>query len=127
MANILIIDDDPAVRDYLSALVTRLHHKAVVASTCAEALAHMATPEVQVIIADIFLPDMPSPMEWISHLKTHAAKRPLILITGEPSEELAMRNHGNEILAFLTKPFELAFIKNLLAQATASLPSEAMT
>ncbi len=127
MANILIIDDDPAVRDYLSALVTRLHHKAIVASTCAEALKHMATPDVQVIIADIFLPDMPTPAEWIDQLKTHAAKRPLILITGEPSEELAIKNHGNDILAFLTKPFELAFIKSLLAQATANLPSEATT
>ncbi len=127
MANILIIDDDPAVRDYLAALVTRLHHKSMVASTCAEGLKHMATPEVQIIIADIFLPDMPTPAEWIGQLKTHAAKRPLILITGEPSEELALKNHGNDILAFLTKPFELAFIKNLLTQATASLPPEAIT
>ncbi|MFY9376508.1 MAG: response regulator [Kiritimatiellia bacterium] len=127
MANILIIDDDPAVRDYLAALVTRLHHKSMVASTCAEGLKHMATPEVQIIIADIYLPDMSSPTEWIGQLKTHAAKRPLILITGEPSEELALKNHGNDILAFLTKPFELAFIKNLLTQATASLPPEAIT
>ena len=127
MANILIIDDDRAVSDYLAALVTRLHHKSMVASTCAEGLKHMATPEVQIIIADIYLPDMSSPTEWIGQLKTHAAKRPLILITGEPSEELALKNHGNDILAFLTKPFELAFIKNLLTQATASLPPEAIT
>lgn len=127
MANILIIDDDPAVRDYLAALVTRLHHKSMVASTCAEGLKYMATPEVQVIIADIYLPDMSSPAEWIGQLKTHAAKRPLILITGEPSEELAIKNHDSDILAFLTKPFELAFIKNLLTQATASLPPEAIT
>ena len=125
MANILIIDDDPAVRNYLATLVTRLHYKAFTAATCAEALEHMAKPEIHVIIADIYLPDSPAPAEWIQQLKTHAAQRPLILITGEPSQELALQGRDDGILAFLTKPFELAFIKSFLAKATANLPPEA--
>jgi len=100
MANILIIDDDIAVREYLSTLVTRLNHTAFQASTCAEGLAQMAKPEIQIIIADIYLPDSPALSQWVDQLKEKATGRPLILITG-----------------FLTKPFELAFIKSLLAQA----------
>lgn len=122
MANILIIDDDNAVLDYLSTLVTRLGHKAYPASTCAEGLAQMADPAVQVIIADIFLPDSPDLGEWVDQLKKGANGRPLILITGEPSDELAAKAKSGEILAFLTKPFELAFIKNLLAKATEASP-----
>jgi two-component system, NtrC family, response regulator PilR len=125
MANILIIDDDIAVREYLATLVTRLHHQAFVASTCAEAIAQMANPDIQIIIADIYLPDSPPLGEWVDRLKTKANGRPLILITGEPSEELATKAQGHGIMAFLTKPFELAFIKSLLAQATgtpSSLP-----
>lgn len=123
MANILIIDDDIAVREYLATLVTRLGHKAFQASTCAEGMALMAGPDVQIIIADIYLPDSPTLGEWIDQLKTRAAGRPLILITGEPSEELATKAQGGGIMAFLTKPFELAFIKSLLAQATGSTPA----
>jgi DNA-binding NtrC family response regulator len=52
-------------------------------------------------------------------LKRHAAGRPLILITGEPSEELAAQVRGGEIAAFLSKPFELAFIHKLLERALA--------
>ncbi len=122
MANILIIDDDIAVREYLATLVSRLTHTAFQASTCAEGLTQMADPAIQIIIADIYLPDSPSLGQWVDQLKDKAAGRPLILITGEPSEELAAKAQGGEIMAFLTKPFELAFIKSLLAQAMEASP-----
>ncbi len=117
MANILIIDDDVAVREYLATLVTRLNHKAFQAETCAQGLSQMANPDIQVIISDIYLPDSPLLGEWVDQLKAKANGRPLILITGEPSEELAAKAQSGEIMAFLTKPFELAFIKGLLAKA----------
>ena len=120
MANILIIDDDIAVREYLATLVARLNHTPFQAATCAEGVAQMATPAIQIIIADIYLPDSPPLGEWVDQLKAKAAGRPLILITGEPSEELAAKAQGGGITAFLTKPFELAFIKSLLSQATGS-------
>lgn len=118
MANILIIDDDSAVCDYLSTVVTRLGHTATIAKTCAEGLAKMADPAMEIIIADIYLPDTPPLDDWIRQLNQQARKRPLILITGEPSESLHTKAQSGEIMAFLTKPFELAFIKSLLAQAT---------
>ena len=118
MAKILIIDDDEAVREYLATLVTRLHHEAFKAATCAEGLALLADPTVQVVIADIYLPDSPPLNDWVDQLKKTAAGRPLILITGEPSEALAAKAQRGEVMAFLSKPFELAFIKGLLARAT---------
>ncbi len=118
MAHILIIDDDSAVRDYLCTLVTRLGHQASSAETCADGLVKMADPSTEIIIADIYLPDSPDLGVWVDQLKQAATGRPLILITGEPSEELAAKAKGGEITAFLTKPFELAFIKNLLSQAS---------
>ena len=118
MANILIIDDDVAVREYLATLVTRLHHQPLQAATCAQGLAQLSNPAVHVVIADIYLPDSPPLHEWVNQLKERAAGRPLILITGEPSEALAAKAQRGEVLAFLSKPFELAFIKGLLARAT---------
>ena len=120
MANILIIDDDVAVREYLATLVTRLRHRAFQAATCAQGLELLADPSIDVVIADIYLPDSPPLQNWVDQLKKAAAGRPLILITGEPSEELAAKAQRGEIMAFLAKPFELAFIKGLLARATGS-------
>ena len=118
MANILIIDDDVAVREYLATLVTRLNHKAFPVGTCAEGLAQMSNPAIQIIIADIYLPDSPPLRDWVNQLKIKAAGRPRISLTGEPSKEFTEMAQGGEITAFLTKPFELAFIKSILAQAT---------
>ena len=81
----------------------------------------MANPDIEIIVADIYLPDTPPLDEWIGQLKTQATRRPLILITGEPSEALNAKAQSGEIMAFLTKPFELAFIKGLLAQAMKDL------
>ncbi len=122
MSKILIIDDDHSVRDYLSRLVTRLNHEAAGAATCAEGLAQMDDPGVRVIISDIYLPDSPPLEEWVDQLKRAAGRRPVILITGEPSEVLAAKARDGEVMALLTKPFELAFIKSLLAQATEATP-----
>ena len=63
--------------------------------------------------------DSPPPGDWIAQLKRRAAGRPLILITGEPSEELAAQIRNGEVAAFLTKPFELAFIHAVLARELA--------
>jgi DNA-binding NtrC family response regulator len=117
MANVLIIDDDDAVREYLARLVTRLQHTAFTASNCEEGRKLMDNPDIQIIISDIYLPDSPNLTEWVGQLKTHAKGRPLILITGDASDELVALSKSKEIMAFLTKPFELAFIKNLLNQA----------
>ena len=122
MARILIIDDDSAVCDYLATLVTRLGHQAVKAATCAEGLKRMADPSSEIIIADIYLPDSPDLEEWVGQLKANARGRPLILITGEPSEELAAKARSGGITALLTKPFELAFIKGLPARASREVP-----
>lgn len=114
MAKILIIDDDDSVRNYLVAAISRKAHEPVAAATCRTGLAQLADASVEAVVADLFLPDGPPVGEWIAQLKRQAAGRPLILITGEPSDELAAQVRCGEIAAFLSKPFELAFIHKVL-------------
>ena len=118
MSNILIIDDDEIVRQYLATLVVRENHVAFEAATCKAGLSQMSNPEIQVIIADIFLPDSPPLKEWLPQLKAAANGRPLILITGEPAPELMAQVEAAGIKTILTKPFELAFIRKMLKEVT---------
>lgn len=123
MAKVLIIDDDEIVRKYVVSLATRMNHIVFEAGTCAEGLLQMADKEINIIIADIFLPDSPPFKQWVEQLKTAAAGRPLILITGDPSPELMALVEKSEVRAFLTKPFELASIKHLLAEVASTPPA----
>lgn len=125
MAKILIIDDDEAVRNYLVAVISRKGYATISAATCQDGLAQLEDPAVHAVVADLFLPDSPPPGDWIAQLKRRAAGRPLILITGEPSEELAAQIRNGEVAAFLTKPFELAFIHAVLARELAGLAPRA--
>ena len=122
MANVLIIDDDDDVRNYLMRLVSMFHHTPFCAANCEEARKRLAQtdPGMEVIIADVYLPDGPDEAEqWIVELKEKALGRPLIIITGAASDELVVEiERSSEIMATLTKPFELVFIEELLSRAT---------
>lgn len=119
MAKVLIIDDEPNVLDFVCRLVEGEGHSTVRATDCAEGLSAAEDPSVDIIIADIFLPDSSDPSEWLSKLKDKTGKRPLIFITGYPSQELIEKSLAIGATALLTKPFEMVFIKELLAKLTA--------
>jgi CheY-like chemotaxis protein len=114
MGAVLIIDDEVAIGTYLAKLIERLGHHAVTADTAAGARAKLDSEAVNLIIADIRLPDAPEPHEWIRQLCEQAAGRPVVLISGAPSAELLECAKANGVMAFLSKPFELTFIKNIL-------------
>jgi len=122
MANILIIDDDEGVRNYLMRLVSMFQHTPFCAATCEEGRKRMAQdePRIDVIIADVFLPDGPAEAsEWIAEVKRAADGRPFIVITGAASDDLIEEiESSDEIMATLTKPFELVFIEELIKRAT---------
>ena len=117
MPKVLIIDDEDAVRSYLASLIQRFGYKTETVATCADAIQKMEGSDIDMIIADIFLPDSPPQTEWIAQLKKSAAGRPLVIISGYPSEELVAAGDSEGVMAFLTKPFELAFIKSMLSSA----------
>lgn len=116
MGFVLIIDDESAVRDYLATLIRRLGYVSETAATAADGLDALARPECQLVIADIFLPDSPPPETWIRQLARTAASRRVVLISGAPTQELSECATACGVTTFLSKPFELAFIRGILKE-----------
>jgi len=114
MGNVLIVDDEQAIGDYLARLITRLGHQAETTMNAADTLAKLNAGGFQLVIADIRLPDAPDAQAWVTGLCQKAKDIPVVLISGAPSAELDDCAKANGVLAFLSKPFELAFIKNIL-------------
>ena len=121
MATILIIDDNDDVRNYLTRLVALFGYMPFCAATCEEArkLLVQEDPRMDVIVADIYLPDGPSDAaDWIREVKEMAVDRPLIVISGEAPDAMVEEfSASGDIMATLTKPFELVFLKDLLKRA----------
>ncbi len=57
MARILLVDDDPELRDVLCEILTKARHDVVTASGAREALVLYRAHQPDLVITDIFLPD----------------------------------------------------------------------
>lgn len=95
MARVLIVDDDPMVREALGSVVDGLGHRHMAAETLDQGLKRLSESEVDVVFLDVRLPDG-SGLEAITSIRNAASGPEVIIITGEgdpDGAELAIR-HG---------------------------------
>jgi two-component system response regulator AtoC len=114
---VLVIDDDPGVREYLEALVARQGYEAHAASSGEEALRTLERSRPDLITLDVVLEGMDG-LETLRQLKKRLPDVPVVMLSGHGQARTiveAMRLGASD---FLRKPFEveeleLAFQKAL--------------
>jgi two-component system response regulator AtoC len=118
---VLVIDDDPGVRDYLEALVSRQGYEVAAVETGEEALASLDRVRPDLVTLDVVLPGMDG-LETLRRLKQRLPELPVVMLSGHGQARTiveAMRLGASD---FLRKPFEveeleLAFQKALEKRA----------
>jgi DNA-binding response OmpR family regulator len=109
--SILIVDDDPAVGEALTAALAD-HYRVHTASSGEEACACLRTHPVVAIILDAILRDEHG-LDLVERFRTiHAA--PIVLLTGHSSEELAIRALWSHVAGYLKKPPSLRELRGAL-------------
>jgi DNA-binding NtrC family response regulator len=104
--NLLVVDDDPGILDWLEEDLTRTGHLVHKASSGAEALRLIEDLAFDVVVSDIEMPKM----RGVDLVKAIHARRPaqlVILMTAFGSIELAMQCVRAGASDFLAKPFSL--------------------
>lgn len=106
--NILVIDDDQAMRDLLIQALTTHGHQAVAAESAESGLELLPFWTFQIAILDHNLPGMEGLMlgEYLRRQNPHME---ILLITGSDDERLPRRTEALNI-SFLPKPFDLSVI-----------------
>lgn len=102
---VAVVDDDDAVRDALSNLLSSL---GLTVATFASAEAFLASPagaEAACLIADIQMPGM-SGLDLQRHLADSGNPLPVILITAFPREHVRHQAEAAGAFGFFAKPFE---------------------
>ena len=111
--NILIVDDEDVVRDTLTAIMTYLGHKPESAMDGLLGKDMMQQKKFSAAFVDLRMPgiDGMTLLKWAR--QTHP-ELPIIIMTGHGAEE--SRNDAMEsgAYAFLTKPFSIKEIKQLV-------------
>ncbi|WP_439372482.1 response regulator [Bradyrhizobium sp. PMVTL-01] len=81
MANILIVDDDPAVQITVRLLLERAGHHVTVAGDGHKGLALFEASPFDLLFLDIFMPAMDG-LETMRHIRALAPGTPIIVVSG---------------------------------------------
>lgn len=105
MASILIIEDDPSLRDTLRIHLTSAGYTVRVAADATEAIRAILTDVPELILSDVSLPYMDG-FELLEVLRRDESTRsvPVILLTGLVDDESYIRGLKLGAAAYLTKP-----------------------
>ncbi|UJF33483.1 response regulator transcription factor [Paenibacillus hexagrammi] len=104
MANIMIVDDDPFIRELVRVFMQKEGFSIVEAADGIEALSLLETVQVDMVILDIMMPNMDG-WELCRELRNHY-DFPLLMLTakGETSQKVKGFELGTD--DYLVKPFE---------------------
>jgi len=103
---VLIVDDEPAISELLTILLTSHGYTTKVAGTGRQAL-DCITPNIDLILLDMFLPDAEG-MKICQQLKSNSQSKdiPIIIITGNQNKSDKIESLYLGAEDYLTKPFE---------------------
>ncbi len=84
MAHLLIVDDEPSIRELLEISFRKEGHKVEVAASGEAAKRHVASQMFDIVVSDICMPDMDG-VELLRYCKEVSPSTVFILITGVPT------------------------------------------
>lgn len=108
---ILIVDDDPNVRDFLKLFLKFKGYRDVCsADSGLEALGIVKDQGVQLVIMDIMLPDL-NGAEVLRQVKEIKPEVSVIMVTGYPDEKKAKEMLKQGAYDYIVKPFDLNYLE----------------
>jgi len=119
-SQILVVDDNPDLRAYVSSVLQRKGYKVRTAEQGAAGLQMATTYKPDLIISDLMMPGV-NGLEMIARIRKDSALQgtPIILLTAKVDDETRLEGVEQGADAYLSKPFNdrelLAEVRNLLA------------
>ncbi len=114
---ILLIEDDPYVREALTNSLTALRYKVIAApdGQGALAIARRFSRQIDLILSDVLMPNLGG-LGLHTLLPPELKKKPFVLLTGHPLDEEEARLQEMGIAGWVMKPVALEKLSQLLYQ-----------
>ncbi len=116
---VLVVDDDPFFRTFCSDVLRQEGFEVQVASSGREALGALAREGFDLVLADIYMPEMTG-LELLQAVKARSPSLDVLIMTGYASIDTAVRALKQGAADYLRKPFAaqelVAVVESTLAQ-----------
>jgi len=116
MANILVVDDDQGMREFLEIMMTREGYRVVTAGDAGKALARCRKETFDLIITDLKMPKMDG-IAFLKEVKQLSPETMVILITAYASGETAVNAMKEGAYDYIEKDFAIEDLKRIVRNA----------
>lgn len=113
---VLVVDDEPAMREVLQARLERWGYDVALASCVAEARQAARAFLPDVVVSDLVMPDATG-LDLLTALRDDDARRTVVLITSYGTIDTAVKAIKAGAANFLTKPLDYAVLRQHLEAA----------
>lgn len=119
MANILIVDDELSMREFLQIMLEKDGHHVITAQNGDQGLQSITDHNFDLVISDIKMPGM-SGLEMLDAVKEMDTTLPCIMITAFASPEDAITAMKFGAFDYITKPFKVEETRSIINSALKS-------
>ena len=114
---ILVVDDEPAVRGIIAAMLTHLGYAAITASSASEALESLREdPAYDLVLSDIMMPGIDG-ITLLDRVNADHPGIPVVLITAVQDIHVATNAFRRGAVDYLLKPFERVQLESVVSRA----------
>jgi CheY-like chemotaxis protein len=110
---VLIVDDDPRIRNLLAESLTTLGYETHVAGDGNAAMENVRSGKLDCVISDIKMPELDG-LTLLHQIKAEQPSLPVVMITGFAFQQHRDRALNSGAAGFITKPFRLEKIEEVL-------------
>jgi two-component system response regulator AtoC len=103
LLNVLVVDDEPAIRQVLAAAISKAGHAADTAASAAEALAKLGKGSFDVVVSDIFMP-VTDGIELLKLARAQGVEAAFIMVTAFSSVDSAIEAIRAGASDYIAKP-----------------------
>ena len=119
--HVLIVDDEPDIRELLEITLSRMDLRTTSAANLAEARALLAGDTPQLCLTDMRLPDG-NGIDLVRHIQQAFPQLPVAMITAHGSIDAAIEALKAGAFDFISKPVDLDGLRRLVKQAMQTPP-----
>ncbi len=114
--NILVADDDAAIRTVLNQALSRVGHQVRVTSNAATLWRWVAAGEGDLVITDVVMPDE-NAFDMLPRIKKARPELPVVVMSAQNTFMTAIRASETGAYEYLPKPFDLNELLNIVSRA----------